>query len=52
MSTGADVTDAALERFLSGPAPYADRLTGVYDLLFDGLNQITECTTSEDETNG
>jgi len=23
MSTGADVTDAALERFLSGPAPYS-----------------------------
>lgn len=28
----------------------ADRLIGVRDLLFEGLNQITECTTSEDET--
>lgn len=27
----------------------AERVAGMYDLLVDGLNQITECTTSEDE---
>lgn len=32
-----------------GHLELADRLAGLEHLLFDGLNQIIECTTSEDE---
>ena len=32
-----------------GEQATAELVAGAYDLLVDGLNQITECTTSEDE---